>query len=107
MEHYELDQITFNFDQKTVDMEKLTNRRTFALSDAMLNAKEFDKMKTDYKKVKELLVDMSIKIKEIDNTIKQDLVTEDKFRVTNELMEEQVTEDIKATSVRVKDILIP
>jgi hypothetical protein len=63
----DVNDITFLLNEvNAVDVTKIGEKRVFELSNAMLNAREFNKMKTDYSKVKKLCVDMNIQIKDLD-----------------------------------------
>ena len=108
MDEEEFGDLTFNFNEnKAVDPQSLTKRRTFELSEAMLNNKQFSQVKDDYKKVKKIVVDMNIQLKRLEQFAKSELLTEEKYRISNELFENQVVEDIRFQTCKMKDILMP
>ena len=55
--------ITFCFEDDKKEAKKV---KGFNLNDAMLNKKQFDKVKNDYSKIKEVIVDISISLKELE-----------------------------------------
>lgn len=66
LDDFEFD-FNFNLNEvNPVDEEKVTDKRVFDLAKAMLNTKQFDQLKTDYKKIKQILVKMHIQLNEMD-----------------------------------------
>ena len=63
MDNEDFGNITFCFED---DKKESRKKAGFNLNDAMLNKKQFDKVKTDYAKIKEVIVDLSINLKELE-----------------------------------------
>jgi len=70
-------------------------KKAFSLSDAMMNQSQLNKVRKEQDIFKQILVDMQIHVKEHRHRIQTEMVTEEKLRITQELMEAQYEEQIK------------
>ena len=64
----------------------------FNLAESMINKKHLQKARDDIKKVKHILSEMQGYVQQHEITIKQDMVNEDKLKITFELLESQIKE---------------
>jgi hypothetical protein len=71
------------------------NVNNFKLSEAMMNKKHLSKAREDIKKIKRLMVEMQAYVQDHQIAIKQDMVDEDKLKITAELLENQMYDKIK------------
>ena len=92
-------------DQPEPRGEMASNVNNFKLSEAMLNKKHLNKAKEDIKKIKTLMVEMQAYVQDHQITIKQDMVDEDKLKITAELLENQMYDKIKREIQGLSDLL--
>lgn len=98
--------VTFLLEDE-VKQQTTKKEKRFELAEAMLNAKQFAKLRDDYKKIKQLSVDLSLHLQEIDCKMKKDMVTDDKLRVHIELLEQEIKEETRHQNQSIVEKLMP
>ena len=91
-DHEDFGNITFCFEDERKEAKKA---KGFDLNDAMLNKRQFDKVKADYAKIKEVIVDISINLKDLEQNVKRNMVTQNTLKVQTELFEQSQQEEIR------------
>lgn len=90
-----MDDAAFLEDSPEPRGEMTSNANNFKLSEAMLNKKHLNKARDDIKKIKQLMVEMQAYVQDHQIAIKQDMVDEDKLKITSELLENSMSDKIK------------
>jgi hypothetical protein len=67
----------------------------FSLGEAMMNKKQFAKSKEEIKKIKGIVADMQVYVTEHQIRIKDDLIDEEKLKISMELLEEDMDRRMK------------